>query len=606
MMNNIFIAGLLLVSACSQSMHYKRGLSKNPRVILRAADSAADAGDHHSAIAQYENVLSFSGLPQMLVKAVQFNLGLSLRASSQWERAEHAFAAALVPLTSADGYRASEAHRHLGEVNVALRDWSDAADHFAAALNAFALPPAEAKILLRSLGAARLNAGEPELALSAYEEAAAEIIVTGAVVRERSYHPAVSAVAAGADPSWIQMHAEWGVALALLGRLEEASQILNKLPESSCFVGLHSFVGMRLHEAAPMLAITHLERAVVAGDLEAAEVPASGDHTCEAAKSKAHPAVMRAVYDRLIRMYTKMAFPKDKRAALVAKALALGLWQQPDQRPGYIYPRKRLTARPWWSDDHRIGDLELLGSTSFLWRTARDLTDSFTALRRELIPGVPTPVSSASAEAPARLSGERDHALIFPDVKLTTDVEHVADHGNWSQLEFVQDGHWVLPINILARYPTTTALLEVFLAPGGASEALPKASMLLSFLAPGTHLRPHCGPTNHRLRLHLPLAVPRALPDQHGINSSGNSSLKLVDSKMNNTGPLLKHGGARLRVGSTTREWYEGEVAIFDDSFEHEAWNDDHSIVRSVLLVDVWHPELTEEDRESVRRDFAY
>jgi hypothetical protein len=47
-------------------------------------------------------------------------------------------------------------------------------------------------------------------------------------------------------------------------------------------------------------------------------------------------------------------------------------------------------------------------------------------------------------------------------------------------------------------------------------------------------------------------------------------------------------------------------VAIFDDSFEHEAWNDDHSIVRSVLLVDVWHPELTEEDRESVRRDFAY
>jgi aspartate beta-hydroxylase len=32
---------------------------------------------------------------------------------------------------------------------------------------------------------------------------------------------------------------------------------------------------------------------------------------------------------------------------------------------------------------------------------------------------------------------------------------------------------------------------------------------------------------------------------------------------------------------------------VFDDSFEHEAWNDHPSATRIVLIVDVWHPDLT-------------
>jgi aspartyl/asparaginyl beta-hydroxylase (cupin superfamily) len=49
--------------------------------------------------------------------------------------------------------------------------------------------------------------------------------------------------------------------------------------------------------------------------------------------------------------------------------------------------------------------------------------------------------------------------------------------------------------------------------------------------------QPHCGPTNHRLRLHLPLLVPP---------------------------------GAALRVGDETRPWVEGKVLMLDDSFTHE------------------------------------
>ena len=63
--------------------------------------------------------------------------------------------------------------------------------------------------------------------------------------------------------------------------------------------------------------------------------------------------------------------------------------------------------------------------------------------------------------------------------------------------------------------------------------------------------------------------------------------------------------GARIRVGSEVREWEEGRVLILDDSFEHEAWNPADE-ARIVLLVDVWHPELREDERETVREHFRF
>lgn len=84
--------------------------------------------------------------------------------------------------------------------------------------------------------------------------------------------------------------------------------------------------------------------------------------------------------------------------------------------------------------------------------------------------------------------------------------------------------------------------------------------VLFSVFTPGTHLLPHRGVTNTRLVAHLPLIVP---------------------------------ADCALRVGDALHEWREGEVVVFDDTYEHEAWNRSDE-TRVVMIFDVWNPHLTE------------
>ncbi|MEN3747725.1 aspartyl/asparaginyl beta-hydroxylase domain-containing protein [Sphingomonas sp. HF-S3] len=93
---------------------------------------------------------------------------------------------------------------------------------------------------------------------------------------------------------------------------------------------------------------------------------------------------------------------------------------------------------------------------------------------------------------------------------------------------------------------------------------------LFSVLRPGTHIRPHHGVLNTRLICHLPLIVPP---------------------------------GCGIRVGAETREWREGKTLIFDDSFEHEAWNRGDA-TRVVLLFEIWRPEITPEEQVALTRIF--
>ena len=53
-----------------------------------------------------------------------------------------------------------------------------------------------------------------------------------------------------------------------------------------------------------------------------------------------------------------------------------------------------------------------------------------------------------------------------------------------------------------------------------------------------------------------------------------------------------------LRVADKFVTWNEGEMFVFDDSFDHEVWNESEE--RVVLIVDLWHPELTQEQRDSL------
>ena len=151
------------------------------------------------------------------------------------------------------------------------------------------------------------------------------------------------------------------------------------------------------------------------------------------------------------------------------------------------------------------------------------------------------------------------------------DDEEVADAGRWSQLIFARNGVR-LSEAWSGRFPATEAVLAGLGAVGGVADRLPKGSMEVSILGGGAHLKPHCGPTNHRLRLHLPLRVA---------------------------------AGARIRAADEVRVWEEGRLLVLDDSFEHEVWNP-AAHERIVLLVDVWHPQLTADEREDVRRHFRF
>src|SRR5262249_30517230 len=97
---------------------------------------------------------------------------------------------------------------------------------------------------------------------------------------------------------------------------------------------------------------------------------------------------------------------------------------------------------------------------------------------------------------------------------------------------------------------------------------IPKRSpaAMFSALQPQTRIPPHTGVANTRLVLHLPLIVPE---------------------------------GCGFRVGNETRQWREGSAWIFDDTIEHEAWNDSQ-VPRVIFICDVWSPFLNQAEREAI------
>ncbi|MBL8546292.1 MAG: aspartyl/asparaginyl beta-hydroxylase domain-containing protein [Hyphomonadaceae bacterium] len=89
--------------------------------------------------------------------------------------------------------------------------------------------------------------------------------------------------------------------------------------------------------------------------------------------------------------------------------------------------------------------------------------------------------------------------------------------------------------------------------------------VLFSKLAGGAHIPPHTGMINTRLICHLPLIAPP---------------------------------GCHFRVGNELRTWEEGKAWVFDDTIEHEAWNNSGQ-ERTILLFDIWRPDLSADEREA-------
>mgnify|MGYP006172403729 CR=1 FL=1 len=145
------------------------------------------------------------------------------------------------------------------------------------------------------------------------------------------------------------------------------------------------------------------------------------------------------------------------------------------------------------------------------------------------------------------------------------DFHGLRDNPAWSTLYLWEDGGSV-EANA-ARFPRTLAAL----ADAPLTRITTRApSILFSLLKAGARIAPHHGMINARLICHLPLIVPV---------------------------------GCGFRCGNEEREWEPGRLLIFDDTIEHEAWNESGED-RVVLIFDVWRPELTDEERASVAAMF--
>jgi aspartate beta-hydroxylase len=183
-------------------------------------------------------------------------------------------------------------------------------------------------------------------------------------------------------------------------------------------------------------------------------------------------------------------------------------------------------------------------------------------LDKGLIPeieGLEARTHEIRAELMALLPGAAGRERVFHTGELEqANLRGLAEPPSWNGYYFFRHGE--RRADNCAACPITAAALD----------ALPLArvrdhgpEVLYSVFSPGTHLLPHCGVTNTRVVGHLPLMIP---------------------------------DDCALRVGGEDHHWREGEVVVFDDTFEHEAWNRSDQ-TRAVMIFDLWNPFLSQPER---------
>lgn len=151
------------------------------------------------------------------------------------------------------------------------------------------------------------------------------------------------------------------------------------------------------------------------------------------------------------------------------------------------------------------------------------------------------------------IRGELDRVLLrkneLPNVQeITVDAASITHDDRWKIFLFVAYG--VRSARNCELCPDTWRIVQRI--PG-------MRTAMFSILEPGKRIPPHRGPYNGVLRLHLGLAIPE--PREL----------------------------AAIRIGAEMRHWEEGKVLIFDDAYEHEAWNETgHE--RVVLFIDFAKP----------------
>lgn len=210
--------------------------------------------------------------------------------------------------------------------------------------------------------------------------------------------------------------------------------------------------------------------------------------------------------------------------------------------------RKVYHSQPTWMYFPELPAIEFFDRSQFPW--LEELEADWEHIRAELLQVLMT---------------DQDGLQPYIDFPLSAPLDHWRDLNksrSWSAYFLWNQG--TAQPDHLARCPVTARALDL---PGRPSIQARAPTAFFSLLDPKTRIPPHTGVTNTRLTVHLPLIVP---------------------------------DGCGFRVGGTTREWVPGRAWVFDDTIEHEAWNDSDS-PRAVLIFDIWNPLLTEDEREAVK-----
>jgi hypothetical protein len=154
----------------------------------------------------------------------------------------------------------------------------------------------------------------------------------------------------------------------------------------------------------------------------------------------------------------------------------------------------------------------------------------------------------------ARFPAIRDEILALDPTRFAPESERIGRTGDWDVVFLYERGR--RHDEICAACPVTAHGVDTH-----RTIRTHAGLIYVSRMRAGTHITAHRGPTNLRLRCHLGITVPG--------------------------------GDCAIRVGDRTEHWQEGRCLVFDDSYDHEAWNHTNED-RIVLIVDLWHPALSD------------
>ncbi len=204
------------------------------------------------------------------------------------------------------------------------------------------------------------------------------------------------------------------------------------------------------------------------------------------------------------------------------------MWEHAVQATVVIGERILAPIERWVGRRSLVGDTPFFDVDRFEW--VKPLEEQWPTIREEL----------------ERVLQDREALPSFQEI--SRDQIGLTDDDRWKTF-FLYGYGFKAQLNT-ELCPRTTALVEQI--PG-------MTTAMFSILSPGKHIPAHRGPYKGVLRYHLGLIVPEQAAQ------------------------------CRIRVDSEIRHWTEGGSMLFDDTYEHEVWNDTDE-TRVVLFVDVIRP----------------